>query len=122
MRFEPLTSELLNLFYGAGLPRTARGYAYLEGDEVLGVFGLSFDKPGERWVAFMEVKPEFRDRIERASSKRALIEGGRMLVELIKRTAGAVHAAASEDVERAPAFLQRLGFKHLTDNVYGWPR
>ena len=122
MRFEPLTPELLNLFYGKALPRTARGYAYLEGDEVLGVFGLFFDQPGERWVAFMEVKPSFRERIGCARSKRALLMGGRMLIDLIKRTAGAVHAAASEDVERAPAFLQRLGFKHLTDNVYGWPR
>ena len=120
--FTPLTQDLVTRFYGKPMPRTSRGWAYLEGDDVLGVFGLCFDQPGERRIAFMEVKPEFRERIGCAKSKRALIRGGRMLVEMIKRTAGTVHAAASEEIETAPSFLERLGFEHLTANVYGWPK
>lgn len=119
---KPMTPELVSRFYGKPLPRTARGFAYLEGDEVKGLFGLYYDQSGERWIAFCEVRPEIRARLHEMGVKRAVVRAQGMLRELIERTPGRVQAAAGQNIDRAGAFLERMGFEHLTDEVYQWRR
>lgn len=118
MNFRPLTAELVRRMY-SDVPASMRGYALFEGDEPKVIFGLYYDSP--MWVAFMKETPDFRERISSMQCKRAMVKGALMLIGLIEKTSGHVRAVA-EQFERAPAFLERIGFRRLVDNVYEWPR
>lgn len=118
----PLTPELVLRYYGEPKKQTIRGYAYLEGDEVMSVFGLFYDFPGERWLTFCSLKPEFRARLHEMRAKRVVARAIVMVRELIRCTGGVVQAGAESGIEKAPAFLERIGFVHLHAEVYSWPK
>lgn len=117
-----LTPELLRRFYGSPTKRTIRGFAFIENDEVKGVFGLFYDQPGERWGAFCEVRPEIRARLHERGMRRAVLEASKHLRGLIARTPGRVQAAAALNIPSASGFLERIGFEHVQDEVYQWPK
>lgn len=116
----PLTQDLLERFHGKPPARTVRGYAWVEGEAVLCVFGVYPDRENKRWCVHCDVKPELRARRAELAVRREVVRAVRLMRELLSRTPGHIHVAPQRAYPRAEAFLEYVGFEPLTDDVWGW--
>jgi hypothetical protein len=114
MKIVPLTQDIAERFFDGPPPVTARGYAALRGAEPLCIGGVYHSNGNP--VAFANVKPEMR-KYPVAGMKLA-----RKVVEMVRGMGVTVYVMADCNVESARRFIERLGFKHLTGEVYAWPR
>jgi type IV secretory pathway VirJ component len=110
----PATRADLEALYGDEIkPYTYRAWAAVLDGEVLGLAGMVY--------ADDEVTV-FSHGIEGAIEKYP-VTAARMTVMVMKAIKGhTCKAEANEDIENAPAFLERLGFKHLDGKVWLWER
>ena len=118
MRFEPLTADLYKRFHGKIQAFSMRGFAWMEGDEVVGVISVHFD--GNRWCLHCDLSEGLRARLETMAVKRWAVRAIRRTISLIERVPGKVHVAAQDDIPKAAGMLEHMGFKRLEDNVWEW--
>lgn len=116
-RFENLTPELAQRFYGSRPTRTMRGYAAVVDGEPIVVVGVMRDE--HRWVLFSDSKPEVRGQAN-FTARRLVLQGVRRLEGMLKDMKAPIHAAPQEGIEGACALLERMGFVHVTQGVYQW--
>ena len=80
-----------------------RGVCVLVGGEVLAVGGIQYNVD---WVkVFMDMKPEA------VKYPKLLLEGGRKVVEVARRSPVPVYAMQDKEIESSGRFLRHLGFE-----------
>ena len=111
-KIRPASREDLEAIYGdEAKPNTFRAYAAVLDEEVLGVAGIYYTDT-EALAFSSGVK---------GAAERYPITAARLTHMVMKLMNGhACKAVASEEIETAPAFLERLGFKHLDGRTWLW--
>jgi hypothetical protein len=105
----PATVEHFDRLKGA-LPMTARAFAVVRGEDVLGIGGVYRD--GAIQVMFSELTDELR------RDKRSLIRLIRSVKALLRPRA---QAFADPEIKGSEALLEHMGFEPLVGRVYQWP-
>lgn len=109
-KIRPATSQDLEHFYGHKPKfRTRAIIATIEGDPVA-VAGLNYLP--HVIMAFSDMKESMRPH------KKFIMKTAHALVDMIRQERRAVFAVAEFDTSHA--LLTRLGFEHVTDEVYQW--
>ena len=98
MNIVPATPDLLRRFYGQPAPFTLHGYVAVDGDDVLGVGGISY--VAGRKIAFSDFDP----RLSRKDRARCF----RFLEKWLVEQKGTLFAMCSGPNSRR--LLERLGF------------
>jgi len=114
VRIVPLTADL----WTGPLPKSLRGVAVLEGDRLWCTAGVYL---GNRcWIMCLQ----WKDRPERFSfhQKRVLLNGFRMIMDMIKDSQLPIQTLADDCIERSESFLTHLGFIPVSGRVYQWLR
>ena len=106
------TPELIQAFYGHGLPRSMRSLVAVRGDEVLGVIGI-YPENGQQLV-FMDLKDELRNH------PRVFIKAGRIFMRWVREAKMPTCARCDETIPAARRFLEHYGFRHLNKGVFVW--
>ena len=112
----PATAELMAPFekpHG----RSFRAVAALQDGAAFGIGGFYVTSNG--LVIFMEIDPEIRKQGLSFAHRRAILEGFRMLQDMVGHNLP-VRALADENIDGAEVLLEHLGFEHLSDGVWQW--
>lgn len=107
----PATADHIRAIYGADLAHSVRALAALDGARVLGVAGTH--SVAGNTVMFSKMCEDMRHH------PRAMLAVGRRLLSGRDRQ---VFAVCDTAIPRAAAFLERLGFKKINEEVYVWAR
>lgn len=105
----PATQELVAAYLGRPSPHTFKGYAAVRDGQPIGLAGIY--REGSHLVAFSEVSGELKDH------KRAMVEGRRLVRQMMAEVHRPVFAEVNAQEPGAPKLLARLGFVPLHDNV-----
>lgn len=108
MRIRPATRSDIEAFYGRGIPMTARAIVGVDDDDKPIAVGGYFLK-GDCAVAFTD--------ISETVSKRDVVRGGRMVIDMLRKTGLQVYARS--DTPQATA-LKHFGFEPVGYNMYRW--
>lgn len=111
MKVVPLTQELLDGYFGHPVGLRIKGYAAVEGDQVMGVGGVVF-WPSSAITGFMDVKPEAR-RHKLLMHKTAL----RLLADWRAMGGKTLRIFCDAKVPRSREWATRLGFEPLTEDL-----
>ena len=107
-----LTRADVLAFYGRDLRSTVRGWSVWQNNELAAICGVTMG-PGVM-VAFSDIKPDI------VAPKVTVWRTALRIMEKIKALdISTVYAVASPKLPGAPAFLARLGFKHVESSVRG---
>jgi len=100
-------------WYGEPPPRTVRAFAFVEGGRILGIAGLI---PAN---GFMMLFSDLSEEARRGA--RELLRTGRKLLAHAGARGLPVYATPAPEVEAAPRFLERLGFRQVSEGgIYEW--
>ena len=94
------------------LPYTMRGIAAQRGDACLGICGVHHAPTFEAFSTITDDMRAYPGAIWRAAVR------FRSLLNSYERP---IFAVANSREMNAPAFLRRIGFKHVEGQVYQWP-
>jgi hypothetical protein len=89
-------------FYGKVPEHSFKGIVAIKDERVIGIGGLFFMKGSI--VAFSDMKPEMKE------SKKSIVKGMRMLVDMIKKETRPVYAIADPNEATSCKLLAKLGF------------
>lgn len=107
--YRSLTIDDYNVFYnGQPLPKTIRGISFFLNNEIVAVAGIKND--GLYFTVFSDVKDGII--VPQMTVWRAAM----IVADMIDHFKCDLYARPDEKIERAPFFLERLGFKK---DVYG---
>lgn len=107
-----LTEADIMAFYGHPLKSTVRGWAVYWNNELVAICGVTMG-PGVM-VAFSDIKPDV------VAPKVTVWRVALQMMERIKAlNLSTFYAVASPKLPGAPAFLVRLGFKHIESSARG---
>lgn len=102
----PVTHGHWHSFYGCEPIFRIRGVCVKQWDgEVLAVGGIQWEPTGSYVMVFMDMKPEA------AKYPRELLEGGRQVVTLARRSGLPAYAMQDTEIESSERFLRHLGFE-----------
>ena len=114
IRIVPATAEMVRVYRGEDMPRSARVLAAVDDDRVLGIGGIYPDTA--RQVAFMDISDELR------AHPRVLIRASRLVMQWVRDAKMPTHALCDEEIKRAAEFLEYLGFRRLYRGVFAWQK
>jgi hypothetical protein len=108
----PLTEADIIDFYGKNLPRPCKGFAVDYQGRLACIVGVTITPT--LMLAWSDIKPDV------VAPHRVVWQTAK---ELMKRVEGlgftTLYAVASYDIKTAPAFLKRLGWKHIESSARG---
>lgn len=104
IKLKPLTADLYQRYEGSPPPVTMRGYAFVDGDDVLGIVAV-----WNRCVMF-----EIRDRLK--SHKRAIVKAWPVFKTLLSN--GTFFAIRDTSEPTSHGLLTHFGFEPLHDDIY----
>lgn len=108
----PLTEDDLNAFYKKNLPRATKGWAIDYRGKLAAIVGVTIMPT--LMLAWSDIKPDV------VAPPRVVYETAKELMIKIKGLGyPVVYAVASYDIKTAPAFLKRLGWKHIESSARG---
>lgn len=104
--YRPITINDYNLFYeGQPLPKTIRGISFFLSNEIAGIAGVKHN--GLFFTVFSEIKDGII--VPQITVWRATM----IVMDMIKDFKCDLYAIPNPEIERAPLFLDRLGFKDV---------
>ena len=108
----PITEDDLRDFYGKTLPRPSRGWAIDYNGKLAAIVGVTIMPT--LMLAWSDVKPDV------VASPRVVYDTAlRLMLKIRDLGYPVVYAVASYDIKTAPAFLKRLGWKHIESSARG---
>lgn len=110
------TANDLRQFYEGRPHPTLKALVVCDGQRLLGIVGLA--REGVRSKFFSEIREDLRPSLKKVICLRTILRAR----ELVRASKLPVFAIAQADEPDAHRLLQRLGFVHLQDEVYQWPR
>lgn len=117
MTLQPLDEDILRRFYGERPKRTTLGYAVIQGDYPVVIFGV-YRQP-ERWVLFSDATAEAR-RPQTFGMKKMVAQGVKKMRHLLGRLSAPIHAIAETQYPGACELLEHMGFVHAEKGIYVW--
>lgn len=107
----PLTRDILDAFCQEPPTVTVKGIAAQADGRTIGVAG--YFPEGERWIVFIKLTDELR------ANKRLIIQGMRILNQMVSARQLPLHAIKDDCIEGAETLLRHAGFKPIRGNLYG---
>ena len=100
--------------YGHSFPMSARGFAAVIDDRVIGVAGVAFSNPLQ---CFSMITDEMK------KYPRKVVEAVRLIRGLLNSIDHPIYATPDEDEGTATEFLYHVGFQETIEKgVYVWPQ
>lgn len=108
----PATEQMIEAFGEEPIGKTVYAIAAIDGERTLGVAGFYLSSAGA--IVFSKVSDELKRR------PRQILKAAKMLLGMIRSKGLVAYAERDLNVPTAQTFLEHLGFKQVSEEVFVW--